>query len=126
MTEIAGTDLTTDAARNWVANHEIHPEARRLVLLLADAYDTQVEAAEHAVRAAVVNVARDVLTTAGGVADRDKYSPQESAAAWDVVDAIRTLWTRHETAVPDPDADDRDGKTIARAAEAEDHTDDCD
>lgn len=60
------------------------------------------------------------------IADRDKYSPQEAAAAWDVVDALMTLRSAREHVTPDHDQDDRDGKQISRAAEAEEHTDECD
>lgn len=59
----------------------------------------------------------EVIRLATRVADRDKYTPQESAAAWDVVDALTQLRTAGERVTADPDQDDRDGKTIARAAE---------
>lgn len=84
------------------------------------------EAMSSAAAIAINETLQIAINTAKGVADRDKYSPQESAAAWDVIDALVKLQTAGETVTPDPDADERDGKTIARAAEAEDHTDDCD
>lgn len=67
------------------------------------------------------------IEVAKSVADRDKYSPQESAAAWDVVDALQTLRSSRERVTPDPDQDDRDGKQISRAAEVStESVDDCD
>lgn len=121
MTSIPGTDLTTEAARNLAAR--VAPITGVVLVALADAYDALVESAS-IVEAVTISHAID---TAKCVADQDKYSPQESAAAWDVVDALMTLRSATEHVTPDPDQDDRDGKQISRAAEAHDEeADDCD
>jgi hypothetical protein len=114
MTMIPGTDLTTDAARHR-ATRMLNEHDAALMVALADAYE--------ALSAASLDV---VIDTAKRVADLDKYSPPESAAAWDVVDALTTLRTRGEHVTVDPTEDDHTGKQISRAAETEDPTDECD
>lgn len=121
MTSIPGTDLTTEAARN-IAARVAPVEAGAVLVALADAYDTLTQSAS-ITEAMTLSHAID---TAKSVADRDKFSPQEAAAAWDVVDALMTLRSARERVTPDHDQEDRDGKQISRAAEAEEHTDDCD
>lgn len=117
MTSIPGTDLTTEAARNR-ATRMLNEQDAALMVALADAYDAQSDEISnlHAVmqhtEQATILVA---IEHAKSIADRDKYSPQESAAAWDIVDALQTLRATGEKTTTDPDDDDRDGKQIARA-----------
>jgi hypothetical protein len=115
MTTIPGTDLTTEAARNR-ALRMLNEHDAALMVALADAYDTLAEQSSSAVDAAY----QTAIDHAKSIASREKYSPQESAAAWDVVDALATLQTAGTDApTPDPESDDRDGKQITRAAEHE-------
>lgn len=128
MTAIPGTDLTTEAARNRASRMLNEHDAQLMVALadacdrLTEAYDNELAVGKHIERATMLIA----IAQAKSVADRDKYSPQESAAAWDVVDALQTLRSAGSQVEPDPDQDDRDGKQITRATEAEDNTDECD
>jgi hypothetical protein len=120
MTTIPGTDLTTEAARNR-ASRMLNEHDARLVYALADALDAVIDPEQIRDETLCAAIAR-----AKNTADRDKYTPQESAAAWDIVDALQTLRTTGAQVEADPDQDDHDGKQITRAAEAEDNTDECD
>lgn len=117
MTTIPGTDLTTDAARHR-ASRMLNEHDAALLVALADAYDDAADVYRKTLEQAI--------DTAKSVADLEKYSPPESAAAWDVVDALQTLRSTGERVTVDPDQDDHDGKQISRAAETEDPTDECD
>lgn len=117
MTAIPGTDLTTDAARHRAARM-LNEHDAALMVALADAYDAAADLYR--------NTVDQAIDTAKSVADLDKYSAPEAAAAWDVVDALTTLRTRGEHVTVDPTEDDHAGKQISRAAETEDPTDECD
>lgn len=119
MTTIPGTDLTTEAARNR-ASRMLNEHDAALLIALADALDGWSN--PDRIRDDTLTAA---IARAKNVADRDKYSPQESAAAWDVVDALQTLRTTGEHVTADPDQDDHDGKQISRAAETEPEDDDA-
>lgn len=116
MTSIPGTDLTTEAARNRAARM-LNEHDAALLVALADAYDEAAAGWVDAMNTNMHTAYESAVRVAKSVADRDKYIPQESAAAWDVVDALQTLRTSGETVTDDLNQDDHDGKQISRAAE---------
>lgn len=119
MTAIPGTDLTTEAARNRAARM-LNEHDAALLVALANTVD------RYAMMATYNDGLDDAIEQAKNAADRSIYSPQEATAAWDVVDALQVLRSSGTHIEADPDQDDRDGKQISRAAEAEDPTDECD